>query len=96
MFTPAVCVATFSRIRLLGFFAPAPAERVGSFLQVEQKEVDMDKQRYGMASTEEIKSFWILQPQKEMAGVHVVKNMRGVVWRSSVSPIACHFSKHED
>ena len=36
------------------FFAPAPAERVESFLWVEQNKVAMDNQRYGMASTEEI------------------------------------------
>jgi len=78
------------------FFAPAPAESVGSFLQVEQRAVGMDNQRYRMASTEEIKQVWILQPQKQTFGVHVVKNMRGMVWRTSVSPMACPFSKHED
>lgn len=58
-------------VGVVGFFSPGPG--VGSFLQVEQKEAGMGYQRYGMAFREQIKSVWILQPQKEMSGVHVVK-----------------------
>lgn len=68
-FALAICVASSYRISWV--FSPAP--RVGSFLQVEQKEAGVGYQRDGMAFREEIKSVWILQPQKEMAGVHMVK-----------------------
>lgn len=93
-FTPAVCVARSSGINY--FFLVQHQQEELPLLQGQPKEVVMGHHWHIMASTEETKQFPIFQLHEEVPEVHMGKNLRSTVWKSSVSPTTCHFAKHKD